>query len=102
MSDGHIEGPECSFQAIASSRSCPVGHRVTDTGTGTCILARSCSAYLGIRSVQALEIAVGLASREPFEWHEMVLQQLHAVVLRGLESPTAARRWAQAEDSEGR
>ncbi len=35
---------------------------------------------------EALDIAGGLASREPFEWHEMVLQQLNAVVLRRLEN----------------
>ena len=43
------------------------------------------------RYAEALDLAAVLASREPFEWHEMVLQQLNASVLRGLENDTQGR-----------
>ena len=36
----------------------------------------------------ALELAAETGAREPFEWHEMVLQQLNAAVLRGLDDDT--------------
>ena len=35
---------------------------------------------------EALDLAIGLSRREPFEWHELLLQQLNATVLRGLEA----------------
>ena len=35
---------------------------------------------------EALDLAIGLSRREPFEWHELLLQQLNAAVLRGLEA----------------
>ena len=36
----------------------------------------------------ALGLAAELGGRESFEWHEMVLQQLNAAVMRGLENDT--------------
>lgn len=37
---------------------------------------------------EAQDLAVSLGRREPFEWHELMLQQLNATVLRGLEHDT--------------
>lgn len=37
---------------------------------------------------EGLELALDLAHRDDFAWHELVLQQLHAAVLRGLEHDT--------------